>query len=67
MKNNMGKLDKAIRIGIAGVLLVLYVTNTINGAWAIIGLVVSGLMVVTSFINWCPLYTVFGWNTGKKD
>jgi hypothetical protein len=67
MKKNMGNTDKVIRILVAVVIAVLYFTHQINGTLAIIGLVVSGIFIVTSFMSFCPLYWPFGISTSKKE
>jgi hypothetical protein len=67
MKKNMGNTDKVIRILAAVIIAVLYFTHQINGTLAIIGLVVSGIFIVTSFMSFCPLYWPFGISTSKKE
>jgi len=67
MKKNMGGADRIIRIIIAIVVGVLYYTETISGTLGTVLLVLSGVFLLTSFINFCPLYTVLGINTGKRD
>ena len=66
MKKNMGTTDKAIRILIAIVIGVLYFTNTISGTLAIVLGILAVVFLLTSFINFCPLYLPFGINTLKK-
>ena len=63
----MGGADRIIRIIIAIVVGVLYYTETISGTLGTVLLVLSGVFLLTSFINFCPLYTVLGINTGKRD
>ncbi len=63
----MGGADRIIRIIIAIVVGVLYYTETISGTLGTVLLVLAGVFLLTSFINFCPLYTVLGINTGKKD
>lgn len=67
MKKNMGSLDKMIRVIVATVILVLYFTKIITGTLAIVLLVLAIVFSVTSFINFCPLYTILGINTNKKE
>jgi hypothetical protein len=67
MKKNMGTADKVIRILVALVIIALYLTNRINGALAIVGLIVSGIFIITSFTSFCPLYMPFGFSTRKKE
>ncbi|HAN19254.1 MAG: hypothetical protein A2X13_01135 [Bacteroidetes bacterium GWC2_33_15] len=65
MKKNMGKVDKTIRIIVALVIAILFFTKIITGTLGIILLVVAGVFLVTSFISFCPLYTLVGCNTCK--
>ncbi|HUX94818.1 MAG TPA: DUF2892 domain-containing protein [Bacteroidales bacterium] len=67
MKKNMGTIDKVIRILIAVVVVVLWLTNIISGTIAIILLALSAIFVVTSFLSFCPLYLPFGLDTRKKE
>ncbi|MCX6250908.1 MAG: DUF2892 domain-containing protein [Bacteroidetes bacterium] len=66
MKNNMGLIDKGIRILIAALVIVLYFTNVISGILAIILLIFAGIFILTSFLSFCPLYLPFGINTRSK-
>lgn len=66
MKKNMGSADKIIRLIVAAIILVLYLTNVISGTLAIILLVVAVIFVLTSLISFCPLYLPFGIKTCKK-
>ena len=65
MKKNMGALDKGLRIVAAIIIALLYYFNIIEGTLAIVLMAFSIIFLITSFINFCPLYTVFGWNTCK--
>lgn len=68
MKKNMGGLDRTIRIIIALVLVALYYFKVIEGTLAYVLLAISGIFLLTSLINFCPLYTILGINTCKvKD
>ena len=66
MKANMGSLDKAIRVILAIVFAMLYITKTVEGTVGIILLVFGGVFLLTSVISFCPLYTIFGINTCNK-
>lgn len=65
MKKNMGGVDRTIRIIVALALVALYYFKVIEGTLAYVLLAVSGIFLLTSFINFCPLYTVLGINTCK--
>lgn len=63
MKSNIGSIDKIVRLIIAAVIVILFFTNVIRGTLGIILLVLAGVLVITSFLSFCPLYTLFGANT----
>ena len=67
MKQNMGNVDKIVRIVAAIIIAALYFTNQITGTAAIILLVLAGIFIVTSFVSFCPLYLPFGISTKPKD
>lgn len=67
MKKNMGTTDKIIRILAALIIIGLYYTDRISGTVAIIGLILSGIFILTSFISFCPLYLPFGISTRNKE
>lgn len=66
MKKNMGTADKLIRLIIAVLIAVLYLAGVIKGTLGIVLLAVAVIFVLTSLFGFCPLYTIFGLNTGKK-
>lgn len=67
MKKNMGNTDRIIRVIAAIVFAVLYFTGTVTGTFGIVLVVLGAVFLATSFISFCPLYTLFGMNTcGKK-
>jgi uncharacterized membrane protein len=67
MKKNMGTIDKVIRILVAVIVIVLYLTHVISGVLAIVLLALSAIFVVTSLLSFCPLYLPFGISTRKKE
>jgi hypothetical protein len=66
MKKNMGTVDKIIRVLIAIVLLILFFTGNITGTLGIILFALSIILIITSFISFCPLYLPFGLSTVSK-
>ncbi|RTL52621.1 MAG: DUF2892 domain-containing protein [Sphingobacteriales bacterium] len=65
MKKNMGGADRIIRVILAIVFGILYFTQTVTGTLGIILLVLGAVFLATSFISFCPLYTIFGIKTCK--
>lgn len=63
MKKNMGSADRIIRLIIAAIVGVLFLTGVISGTLGIVLLALAGIFVLTSFISFCPLYAPFGINT----
>ncbi len=57
MKTNVGKTDKAVRIVLGIVIIAL---GFAYGSWfGLIGII----PILTAFMSFCPLYSVFGINT----
>ena len=65
-EKNMGTLDRAIRIVIAVVIAVLYFNGNLSGLTATVLGIFSIIFIITSFVGFCPLYTVIGLSTCKK-
>ena len=63
---NMGTLDRTIRVAFAVLIAVLYFSGNLSGLTATILCILAVVFVVTSFIGFCPLYTVIGLSTCKK-
>ncbi|TDQ28437.1 YgaP family membrane protein [Tenacibaculum caenipelagi] len=66
MKKNMGNTDKAIRTLIALIIACLSYFDIITGVLGNVLLVLAIVFLVTSLINFCPLYSLFGINTRKS-
>ncbi|RKF04928.1 hypothetical protein C8N26_0322 [Tenacibaculum lutimaris] len=65
MKKNMGNTDKAIRTLIALIIAALSYFEIISGILGNALLILAIILLITSFINFCPLYRLFGINTRK--
>ena len=65
MKKNMGGMDRVIRIVVALAVIGLFYFNVIGGTLAYVLLGLSAIFVITSFISFCPLYSIFGLSTCK--
>ncbi|WOI22349.1 YgaP family membrane protein [Nonlabens ulvanivorans] len=63
MKKNLGNIDRIVRVLFAVIVSILFFTNVITGTLGIILLIVSGVLLATSFMNFCPLYAVLGINS----
>ncbi len=58
MKMNEGTIDRALRVLVGLVLVVLAATNTV-GVWGWIGV----MPIVTGAIGFCPAYKILGLST----
>ena len=66
MTANIGKVDRGIRYLLALVVIVLLVTRRVHGALAIVLGIIGAMLLITAFINYCPLYPVLGISTLRK-
>ncbi|MFD0862918.1 DUF2892 domain-containing protein [Sungkyunkwania multivorans] len=65
MKKNMGGMDRIIRFLVAAVVIALYYFEVIGGTLGYVLLGLSAVFLFTSFVSFCPLYTLVGLNTCK--
>lgn len=66
MKKNMGTVDRIVRVIIAVLIVVLYLSGQLSGTVAAILGILAVVFLLTSFIGWCPLYVPFGISTRKE-
>ena len=66
MKKNMGGADRMIRFIIAIAVAALYYFDVIEGTLAYVLMAFAAIFVITSFVSFCPLYTLIGLNTNKE-
>ena len=67
MKKNMGSADRIIRLVLAAIMAYLYFGGVVTGTVGIVLAVLAGVFVLTSLVSFCPLYTLVGMSTCKKD
>jgi hypothetical protein len=68
MERNVGKYDKAIRIGLGASLIIMGLPFAGGGFanWLkIVFLVVGAVLLLTGIIGFCPIYKVLGMSTNK--
>ena len=61
----MGSADKLVRVLIAAVIGILYYMDKITGTLAYVLMAVAIILLITSLVNFCPLYKLLGINTCK--
>ena len=62
----MGSADRLIRVLIAIAIAALYYLGKIEGTLAIVLMAVAIILLLTSFVSFCPIYTIFGINSCKR-
>ncbi|MCU0442145.1 MAG: DUF2892 domain-containing protein [Bacteroidia bacterium] len=68
MKQNMGTADRIIRLIVAAIIVFLFLNGVVTGTTGIILMVIAIVFALTSFVSFCPLYTLIGMSTKtKKD
>lgn len=63
MKKNISGLDRWIRLAIATIIGLLYLKEIITGTLAYVLLGIGVILILTSLVKFCPLYTLFGINS----
>lgn len=67
MKKNMGVNDRVLRTVIAVAVAALYFTGTLSGTLGLVLLILAIVFLLTSIVSFCPLYTLIGVNTCKRE
>ncbi|MEJ5189459.1 MAG: DUF2892 domain-containing protein [Breznakiellaceae bacterium] len=67
MKQNMGLVDRLVRVALALVVGVLVFTGQLTGVAAVILGVFAVVFLLTSAVGFCPLYVPLGISTKKKS
>lgn len=62
----MSELDKILRVLAAAVVVVLNFMGTIGGTLATVLMSLAAVLLLTTLINFCPLYALFKVSTRKK-
>ncbi len=63
MPKNMGTLDRAVRTFMAIIFLGLFKTGIISGLFGATLAILGIILLITSVISYCPLYSLFGITT----
>ena len=66
MKQNMGSIDRVIRIFITFTITILYLTDQITGVAAMVLSLFAAIFILTSFLGFCPLYVPLKLSTKKE-
>jgi len=67
MKKNVNSIDKIVRVLLAVILGFLIFSNQVTGILAIVFAVLAVVLLVTSFLSFCPIYAMLNLSTLKKS
>jgi len=65
MKKNVGSIDKVVRLIIAVIAVYVAYKGIVASPWDYVLYAVAGIMVITSLMGSCPLFSIFGINSCK--
>lgn len=63
MKKNIGSADKIIRLTASAILVYLYSAKIVDGMLGTVLLGAAFTLTITSFISFCPLYSILGFSS----
>ena len=66
MKKNISSADRIIRVTIVAIVVILYLTHIIAGTLGIVLMAAAAILLLTSIINFCPLYYILGISTKQN-
>jgi hypothetical protein len=67
MKRNIRSWDRIIRIVVALLAGILYISGVVTGTFGVVLMVAAVILLVTGIINFCPLYYLIGINKNIKS
>jgi len=67
MKQNMGIIDRVVRIVLAAVVAALYFTHQLSTTAGVILGILAIVFVATSVVGVCPLYLPIGLSTRRRS
>ena len=66
MKKNVSPIDKGIRIATALIIAALYTLGAIGGGLAVFLGIIALVLIVTSALTFCPVYSLFNISTRSE-
>lgn len=61
----MSTIDRIIRAIIFALTAYLYFGEVVPAPWNLVAIIAGGVLLLTSLINFCPIYRIFGISTCK--
>lgn len=66
MKSNLGTTDKIIRVLVFLTAVLLYFLDVTSGTLGILLIAIGAVLLLTSLLNYCPMYAILGISTKRK-
>lgn len=66
-RQNLGRIDRIVRIAIAAVFALLHYTGAVSDQAGMILLAIAIVLLATSILHYCPLYRLFKLDTRKAE
>jgi hypothetical protein len=66
LSRNLAKTDRAIRVGIGALALVLALAGWLPGLTGLAVLSFAWVPILTGLVGWCPVYTLLGVSTRRR-
>jgi hypothetical protein len=63
MKKNLNNMDRVVRLILSAILAFLYFSNVMSGTMGLILISLAGILVLTTFTGFCPIYALLGWSS----
>ena len=67
LTQNVGGADKWLRIAIGIALIAFIVLSDVGATWKVVAGIVAAIALVTALAGFCPLNSMLGINTARKD
>jgi hypothetical protein len=64
---NMGMVDRIVRTAVAVGIAIAYFTGAISGTMAIVLGIVAIAFLLTSLVGMCPIYSLLGTSTCRRE
>ena len=66
MKKNITGLERIVRLLLAAILIILFMTNIVKGVLGIVLLIIGVLLAITALMGYCPIYKIISKEDNKK-
>ena len=67
MNRNVGLFDRLFRVTLAGVFIYFLLYGAMSVTVSVIAAVMAIILLATGILGMCPLYSLLGWSTDKKN